>query len=85
MARLFEHQGKELLKRAKVPIPEGEVAATPQEARKIAERVGRPVAVKSQIWAGGRGKAGGIQFAQNPEQAEKAWARMLVLFEKALA
>jgi len=77
MARLFEYQGKQLLKAAKVPIPEGEVATTPQEAKKIAEKVGKPVAIKSQIWAGGRGKAGGIQFAQNPEEAEKAAGTLL--------
>ena len=77
MARLFEYQGKELLKKAKVPIPEGGVATTPQEARKIAEKVGKPVAIKSQIWAGGRGKAGGIQFAQNPEEAEKVATKLL--------
>jgi succinyl-CoA synthetase beta subunit len=77
MARLFEYQGKELLKKAKVPIPEGEVATTPQEARKVAEKVGKPVAIKSQIWAGGRGKAGGIQFAQNPQEAEKVAGKLL--------
>ena len=77
MARLFEYQGKELLKKAKVPIPEGGVATTPQEAKKIAEKVGKPVAIKSQIWAGGRGKAGGIQFAQNPKEAEKAAGKLL--------
>ena len=77
MARLFEYQGKELLKKAKVPIPEGGVATTPQEARKVAEKVGKPVAIKSQIWAGGRGKAGGIQFAQNPEEAEKVAGKLL--------
>jgi len=60
-----------------VPIPEGGVATTPQEARKIAEKVGKPVAIKSQIWAGGRGKAGGIQFAQNPEEAEKVAGKLL--------
>jgi succinyl-CoA synthetase beta subunit len=60
-----------------VPIPEGEVATTPQEARKVAEKVGKPVAIKSQIWAGGRGKAGGIQFAQNPEEAEKVAGKLL--------
>jgi len=71
MARLYEYQGKQLLKAAKVPIPQGEVATTPQEARKIAEKIGKPIAIKSQIWAGGRGKAGGIKFAQNPDEAEK--------------
>jgi succinyl-CoA synthetase beta subunit len=70
MARLYEYQGKQLLKAAKVPIPQGEVASTPQEAKRIAEKVGKPVAVKSQIWAGGRGKAGGIKFAEHPLDAE---------------
>jgi succinyl-CoA synthetase beta subunit len=71
MARLYEYQGKQLLKAVKVPIPQGEVATTPQEVRKIAEKIGKPVAVKSQVWAGGRGKAGGIKFANNPDEAEK--------------
>jgi succinyl-CoA synthetase beta subunit len=70
MARLYEYQGKQLLKTAKVPIPQGEVATTPQEAGKIAEKIGKPVAIKAQIWAGGRGKAGGIKFANNPSEAE---------------
>jgi len=70
MARLFEYQGKELLKKAKVPIPPGEVATTPQEARKIAEKIGKPVAIKS-------GKAGGIQFAQTPDEAEKVAGKLL--------
>ncbi len=70
MARLYEYQGKQLLKKAKVPIPQGEVAATPQEAGKIAEKIGKPVVVKVQIWAGGRGKAGGIKFAEHPLDAQ---------------
>ena len=70
MARLYEYQGKQLLKAAKVPIPQGEVATTPQEVAKIAEKIGKPVAIKAQIWAGGRGKAGGIKFANNPSEAE---------------
>jgi len=70
MARLYEYQGKQLLKTAKVPIPQGEVATTPQEVWKIAEKIGKPVAIKAQIWAGGRGKAGGIKFANNPGEAE---------------
>ena len=70
MARLYEYQGKQLLKASKVPIPQGEVASTPQEAKKIAEKIGKPVAVKSQVWAGGRGKAGGIKFAEHAIDAE---------------
>ena len=70
MARLYEYQGKQLLKTAKVPIPQGEVVTTPLEARKVAEKIGKLVAIKAQIWAGGRGKAGGIKFANNPNEAE---------------
>jgi succinyl-CoA synthetase beta subunit len=77
MARLYEYQGKQLLKAAKVPIPQGEVAATPQEAAKIAEKIKKPVAIKAQIWAGGRGKAGGIKFAEHPLDAEIAANQLL--------
>ena len=77
MARLFEYQGKQLLKKARVPIPQGEVATTPQEARKIAETIGKPVAIKSQVWAGGRGKAGGIKFAEHAIDAEIVANQML--------
>ena len=70
MARLYEYQGKQILREAKVPIPRGEVASTPDEAAKIAEKIGKPVAVKVQIWAGGRGKAGGIKFAENPADTQ---------------
>jgi succinyl-CoA synthetase beta subunit len=77
MARLYEYQGKQLLKEIGVPIPEGGVASTPQEAREIAERIGQPVAVKAQIWATGRFKAGGIKFADDPGGAEKAAGELL--------
>jgi succinyl-CoA synthetase beta subunit len=77
MARLYEYQGKQLLKAAKVPIPQGDVAATPAEAKKIAEKIGKPVAVKVQIWAGGRGKAGGIKFVEHPLDAEIAANELL--------
>ena len=64
MARLFEYQGKQLLKKARVPIPQGEVATTPQEARKIAETIGKPVAIKSQVWAGRTRKSRGDQICR---------------------
>jgi len=66
MARLYEYQGKQLLKKAKVPIPQGEVAATPQEAGKIAEKIGKPVVVKVQIWAGGAEKRGALKSPNIP-------------------
>src|SRR5512138_1396119 len=77
MARLNEHEGKALFKIAKMPIPQGDVAKTPEEARKIAEKIGKPVVIKVQIWTGGRGKAGGVLFADTPEQAERATAELL--------
>ena len=77
MARLYEYEGKRILKAAKMPIPQGDVAQTPQEAAAIAEKIGKPVAIKAQIWAGGRGKAGGIRFANTPAEAETVAAGLL--------
>jgi len=77
MARLQEHEGKALFKIARMPIPQGDVAGTPEEARKIAEKIGKPVVIKVQIWAGGRGKAGGVKFADTPAEAEKIAASLL--------
>ena len=73
MAKIFEYQGKELLSKAGIKVPRGEVAQSPEEAKKIAERIGKPVAIKAQVWATGRFQAGGIKFANNAEDAfEKA-------------
>jgi succinyl-CoA synthetase beta subunit len=77
MVRLYEYQGKQLLKSAGIAVPEGGVASTPQEARSIAEKVGKPVVIKAQIWVTGRFKAGGIKFAENADEAEKAAASLL--------
>jgi succinyl-CoA synthetase beta subunit len=77
MARLYEYQGKQILKEAKVPIPKGEVATTPEDVAKIAARIGKPVAIKVQIWAGGRGKAGGIKFAENSAEAQSVAKNLL--------
>lgn len=73
MARIYEYQGKALLSKAGVMIPRGEVVTTAAEAEVIAKRIGGPVVIKAQVWATGRFKAGGIQFAKTPEDArEKA-------------
>jgi len=84
MARLHEHEGKALFKIAGMPIPEGDVARTPEEAGKIAEKIGKPVVIKVQIWAGGRGKAGGVKFADTPQEAEKVAASLLGMTIKGL-
>ena len=77
MVRLLEHQGKSLLKVFNIPVPKGEVAATSLEAKQIAQKLGKPVAIKAQVSATGRFKAGGIGFANTPDEAEKVAERIL--------
>jgi succinyl-CoA synthetase beta subunit len=74
--KIHEYQAKELFKRYGVPIPRGEVAATVEEARQIAESMGGSKwVVKAQIHAGGRGKGGGVKLASNlDELVERARA-----------
>jgi succinyl-CoA synthetase beta subunit len=67
---LFEYQGKQLFAAQGIPVPGGEVADTPEEARAAAERIGGRVVVKAQVQIGGRGKAGGIKLADTPAEAE---------------
>jgi succinyl-CoA synthetase beta subunit len=69
---LYEHQGKELFAKHGIPLVEGSVATTPEDARRIAENLGGKVAVKAQVQIGGRGKAGGIALTQSPQEAEEA-------------
>jgi succinyl-CoA synthetase beta subunit len=72
---LYEYQGKELFKQFGIPVSDGRLATTPDEARSAAEELGGQVVVKAQVLTGGRGKAGGIQLADSPEEAaEKAEA-----------
>jgi succinyl-CoA synthetase beta subunit len=68
---LHEYQAKELLRQGGVPIPPGEVARTPSEARAISARYGQTVVVKAQVLIGGRGKAGGVKLARTPDEAEQ--------------
>jgi succinyl-CoA synthetase beta subunit len=75
--KIHEFQAKEILKGYNVPVPQGEVAETADAAAEIARRMGRPVVVKAQIHAGGRGKAGGVKIAQTPEEARAIAASIL--------
>ena len=68
---LYEYQGKELFKRFGIPVSEGRLATSPDEARKAAEELGGQVVVKAQVLTGGRGKAGGIKLADGPGAAEE--------------
>jgi succinyl-CoA synthetase beta subunit len=67
---LYEYQGKQLFARAGIPVSDGRVATTAEEARAAAEDLGGQVVVKAQVLVGGRGKAGGIKLADTPAEAE---------------
>jgi succinyl-CoA synthetase beta subunit len=71
MLNLHEYQSKRIFARYGIPIPRGEVATTPTEAREIARQLGGKVVVKAQVLVGGRGKAGGIKLATTPDEAEE--------------
>ena len=68
---LYEYQGKELFRRFGIPVSDGRLATTPEEARAAAQELGGQVVVKAQVLTGGRGKAGGIKLAERPDQAEE--------------
>src|SRR6266545_3817265 len=67
--KLHEYQSKLIFSKYGIPIPKGQVAATAQQARHIAEELGGRVVIKSQVLVGGRGKAGGIRLAKSPKEA----------------
>jgi succinyl-CoA synthetase beta subunit len=77
--RFFEYEAREIVKRAGIPVTDFGFATTPQEAREIAARIGDPVVIKSQVLTGGRMKAGGIQFAEDPDDAAAKAKRVLAL------
>ncbi|MGH3035481.1 MAG: ADP-forming succinate--CoA ligase subunit beta [Gaiellaceae bacterium] len=68
---LYEYQGKQLFARFGIPVSEGRLVTTPEEARAAAEELGGQMVVKAQVLTGGRGKAGGIKLADTPEEAEE--------------
>jgi succinyl-CoA synthetase beta subunit len=68
---LYEYQGKELFRRFGIPVSDGRLATTPDEARAAAHEIGGQVVVKAQVLTGGRGKAGGVQLANDPADAEQ--------------
>lgn len=74
---IHEYQAKEILDKYGVPTPRAEVASTAAEAREIATRIGGRVVVKAQVHAGGRGKVGGVQLVDTPEQAQEVAGALL--------
>ncbi len=76
---LYEYQGKELFRRAGIPVSDGKLATTAAEARAAAEELGGSVVVKAQVLTGGRGKAGGIKLAASSDEADARAAEILGL------
>lgn len=82
--KLHEYQAKTLLARAGIPIPQGRVASTAEEAAAAAREIGGRVAVKAQVLVGGRGKAGGIKLAKDPDEARSVARQILGMDIKGL-
>ncbi|MFZ4078334.1 MAG: ADP-forming succinate--CoA ligase subunit beta, partial [Microbacteriaceae bacterium] len=76
---LYEYQARDLFESYGVPVLAGIIADTPAEARAAAEKLGGVVVVKAQVKIGGRGKAGGVKVAKNPDEAEEAAKAILGL------
>ncbi len=83
--KIYEYQAAQLFRDYGIPVPDGRVAATPEEARVIASAMGHPVVVKAQVLVGGRGKAGGVALARTPEEARDHARRILGMSIKGVA
>jgi len=75
--KIHEYQAKEIFAQSGIPVPAGRVATTVQEAKAIAEELAKPVMIKAQVHVGGRGKAGGVKYAENAEAAH-VWAQRIL-------
>ncbi len=82
--KLHEYQSKQMFAKYGIPIPTGEVATRPADARRIASELGKRVVIKAQVLVGGRGKAGGVKLANNPDEAEKVASQILGMDIKGL-
>ena len=76
---LYEYQARDLFEKYQVPVLQGLIATTPDQAQKAAEQIGGTVVVKAQVKTGGRGKAGGVKVAHSPEEAKQAAEKILGL------
>ena len=66
---LYEYQARDLFERYDVPVLQGIVATSPNQAEEAARKLGGTVVIKAQVKTGGRGKAGGVKLARSPEEA----------------
>src|SRR3954464_11226336 len=77
--RFFEYESRQILEREGIPVADGGFATDAEAAKAIAADIGGPVVIKSQVLTGGRMKAGGVKFADTPEEAEAHAAEILKL------
>ena len=77
--RFYEYESRKIVERAGIPVTKYGFCTTAEEARKAAEDIGGPTVIKSQVLTGGRMKAGGVKFADTPEEAEAHAAEILEL------
>jgi succinyl-CoA synthetase beta subunit len=82
--KLFEHEAKAILAKYEIPTPHGALATSPRQAKEVASQLLAPYALKAQVLVAGRGKAGGIQFADTLEDVEAAAVRILGMKIKGL-
>ena len=75
--KIHEYQAKALFAQYGIPVPRSKVASTPAGAGDIAVEIGDKVVIKAQVYAGGRGKAGGIKIVNNPKEAERAASQLI--------
>jgi len=77
--RFYEYESRAIVAKAGIPVTRHGFAKSVQDARRIAEEIGGPVVIKSQVLSGGRMKAGGVQFADTPQEAEAKAGQVLAL------
>jgi succinyl-CoA synthetase beta subunit/citryl-CoA synthetase large subunit len=77
--RFYEYEARKIVELAGIPVTKYGFCQTAEEARKVAEDIGGPTVIKSQVLTGGRMKAGGVQFADTPEEAAEHAADILEL------
>lgn len=75
--KLFEYEARNIFNQYGIPVPKFSVVSSPEEAFKAAEEIGGRVVVKAQVLVAGRGKAGGVKLAENPEEAYRYAKQML--------
>lgn len=75
--KIHEYQARELFEKRGIPVPRGSLCKNPEEVKRAAESIAKPVVVKAQVLVAGRGKAGGIKMAQNPSEAYEVARNLL--------